>query len=71
MRPEEIREMTDAEIEHKLEELSNELFELRLRGAYEELENPARIRQLKRDIARLKTIMRERQLAAAREAGGK
>jgi large subunit ribosomal protein L29 len=71
MRPEEIREMTDAEIQHKLDELANELFELRMRSAYEELENPMRIRQLKRDIARLKTIKRERELAAAREAGGK
>jgi ribosomal protein L29 len=38
-----------------------------MKSAYEELENPLRVRQLKRDIARLKTIRRERELAAARE----
>jgi large subunit ribosomal protein L29 len=68
MRPEEIREMADADIAQRLEELSSELFELRMKGAYEELENPMRIRQLKRDIARLKTIKHERELAASREA---
>jgi large subunit ribosomal protein L29 len=68
MRPEEIREMGDADIARTLEELSDELFDLRMRGAYEELENPMRIRQMRRDIARLKTIKRERELTAAREA---
>ncbi len=68
MRPEEIREMGDADIAQTLEELSDELFDLRMRGAYEELENPMRIRQMRRDIARLKTIKRERELTAAREA---
>ncbi len=68
MRPEEIREMGDADIEQQLEELSDELFNLRMKAAYEELENPMRLRQIRRDIARLKTIRRERQLQAAREA---
>lgn len=68
MRPAEIREMTDEEIGATLEELSNELFELRLRSAYEEIENPMRIRQVRREIARIKTIKRERELAAARDA---
>ena len=65
MRPEQIREMTDEEIEATLEELSDELFQLRLRSTYEELENPMKIRQVRRDIARIKTIKRERELAAA------
>jgi large subunit ribosomal protein L29 len=66
MRPEEIREMADVDIAQALEQLAGELFDLRMRGAYEELENPTRIRQLRREIARLKTIQRERQLGAAR-----
>lgn len=68
MRPEEIRELGDTDIEQQIAELSSELFDLRMKGAYEELENSARIRQLRRDIARLKTIQRERELAAARSA---
>ncbi len=64
MRPEEIRELGDTDIEQQVVELSGELFDLRMRGAYEELENSARIRLLRRDIARLKTIQRERELAA-------
>jgi len=71
MRPDEIREMADVDIAQALEQLMGEFFELRMRGAYEELENPKRIRQLRRDIARLKTILRERQLATARESGEK
>lgn len=64
MRPGEIREMSDPEIAEKLGEVSGELFELRLRAAYEELENPMRIRQLRRDVARLETIKREREAMA-------
>ncbi len=68
MRPEEIRELGDTDIEQQIVELRGELFDLRMRGAYEELENSARIGQLRRDIARLKTIQRERELAAAHSA---
>jgi large subunit ribosomal protein L29 len=66
MRPEEIREMADVDIGQAIEELKDELFDLRMKGAYEELENSARVRLLRRDIARLKTIQGERQ--RAREA---
>lgn len=68
MRPEEIRELGDTDIEQRLEELTDELFDMRMRSAYEELENPMRIRHARRDIARLMTIRRERQMKAAREA---
>ena len=68
MRAEEIRDMGDVEIAQSIEELREELFNLRLGAAYEELENPARIRQVRREIARLKTITREREIAAARAA---
>jgi large subunit ribosomal protein L29 len=68
MRPEEVRELGDADIEQRIVELSDELFDLRMKGAYEQLENPNMVRQIRRDIARLKTIRRERQLSAARDA---
>lgn len=68
MRPEEIRELGDTDITQQIAELNEELFDLRMKSAYEELENPARIRQLRRDLARLKTIQRERELAVARSA---
>jgi large subunit ribosomal protein L29 len=68
MRPEEIRELADADIERTIEELSEELFDLRMKSAYEEMENPMRVRQLRRDLARLKTIRRERELQATRDA---
>ena len=68
MRPEEIRELADTDIERTIEELTDALFELRMKSAYEEFENPMRIRQVRRDIARLKTIRRERELQAARDA---
>ncbi len=67
MRPDELRQMGDADVSRSLEELLDEFFQLKLRGAYEELEKPSRIRQLRREIARLKTIKRERELAAARD----
>ncbi|UCC82246.1 MAG: 50S ribosomal protein L29 [Gemmatimonadota bacterium] len=68
MRPEEIRELADADIERTIEELSDELFDLRMKSAYEEVENPMKVRQIRRDLARLKTIRRERELQAARDA---
>ena len=66
MRPEEVREMGDTDIAQTIEEMKDELFDLRMRTAYEELENPGRIRQIRRDIARLITIQSERE--TAREA---
>ncbi|MGD2215614.1 MAG: 50S ribosomal protein L29 [Gemmatimonadales bacterium] len=68
MRADEIRELADADIERMIEELTDELFNLRMKSAYEEIENPMRIRQIRRDLARLKTIRHERQLQAARAA---
>ena len=67
MRPDEIRELGDADIERTIEELTDELFNLRMKTAYEETENPMRLRQIRRDLARLKTIRRERELQAARD----
>ena len=58
LRPEEIRELGDTDIEQRLEELTDELFDLRMRSAYEELENPMRIRHARRDIASLEAAVR-------------
>lgn len=66
MRPDEIREMTDQELREKLRELQEEQFRLRFRQATMELENPMLLRRIRRDIARIKTILRERELAAGK-----
>ena len=63
MKAVEIRGMTPAELETKLEELKKELFNLRFQHATNQLENPVRINEVTRDIARVKTIIREQQLA--------
>ena len=57
----EIREMTDQEIAERIEQLQEERFRLRFRSATQQLENPMLLRSIRRDIARLKTIQRERQ----------
>jgi large subunit ribosomal protein L29 len=64
MRAEEIRELTDEEIDTRIAELAEERFRLRIRGATQTLEDPLRVRALRKDVARLKTILRQRQLAA-------
>jgi large subunit ribosomal protein L29 len=64
MRAEEIRELTDEEINTRIAELAEERFRLRIRGATQTLEDPLRLRALRKDVARLKTILRQRQLAA-------
>lgn len=70
MDPMNIRELTDEEIEEEVLRAREELFRLKFRAAYEELESPSLIRTLRRDVARLKTVQRERQLAAQRESDG-
>jgi large subunit ribosomal protein L29 len=64
MRAEEIRELTDEEIDTRIAELAEERFRLRIRGATQTLEDPLRLRALRKDVARLKTILRQRRLAA-------
>jgi large subunit ribosomal protein L29 len=65
LRSDEIRDMSDGDINARVAELEEERFRLKFRSATEPLENPLRLRTIRRDIARLKTILRERQLAAA------
>ncbi len=58
----EIRDMTAEEIQERIVQAREELFRLRFRSATQELENPALLRQLRRDVARMKTVLREREL---------
>ena len=66
MQADEIREMADADIRARLAELEEERFRLNFRSATEPLEDPLRLRWIRKDIARLKTILRERELESAR-----
>jgi large subunit ribosomal protein L29 len=59
----EARELTTEEIEGRIAELQEERFRLRFRSATQQLENPILLRNIRRDIARLKTVLRERELA--------
>ncbi len=57
-----IRELTEDEIAEEIGRVQDELFNLKFRAAYEELENPSLITTLRRDLARLKTIRHEKRL---------
>ena len=61
MRAEEIRELSVDEIKSRVAELEEERFRLRFRSATETLENPLRLRTIRKDIARLKTVLTEKQ----------
>jgi large subunit ribosomal protein L29 len=63
MKAEAIRDMTDDDIRGRIEELKEEQFRLRFRSATMQLENPQLTKTIRRDIARLKTILHERELA--------
>lgn len=65
MQAEEIREMADVDVMSRIAELEEERFRLRFRGATETLEDPMRLRVIRKDIARLKTVLRERELTGA------
>ena len=60
MKPNELREMSVDDLQSKLEELVAERFNLRFRSATESIENPMRFRALRRDIARIKTVLQQR-----------
>ena len=62
MRADEIREMGDEDIRSRIAELEEERFRLRFRSATETLEDPLRLRFIRKDVARLKTVLREREL---------
>ena len=63
MKANEIRSMSVEELQTKLQDLKKDLFNLRLQHATNQLDNPIRIAEVKKDIARVKTIIREQQLA--------
>ena len=58
-----IREMSSPELEKELDELKSELFKLRFSLATSGLDNPMKIKEVKKDIAKIKTILREREIA--------
>lgn len=62
MKAAEIREMTLEEMNTKLKELKEELFNLRFQHAINQLDNPMRLNVVKKDIARIKTVIREQEL---------
>ena len=66
MKASEIRKMSQAELSEKLVSLKKDLFFLRMQHATNQLDNPVKIAEVKRDIARVKTIIREQQTAASK-----
>ena len=60
MKVNELREMSDEDLSARLDELVAERFNLRFRSATESIENPMRFRALRRDIARIKTVLQQR-----------
>ena len=65
MKATEIRKMSAAELETKLGDLKKDLFQLRLQHATNQLDNPLKIRETKHDIARVKTMLRQKELSGA------
>ena len=63
MKATEVRAMSVEDLEKKLADLKKDLFNLRLQNATNQLDNPIRIAEVKKDIARVKTMIREQQLA--------
>ena len=59
-----IREMSDVELNKKLDDLKEELFHLRFQNAINQLDNPMRLKAVRKEIAVVKTIIRERELKA-------
>ena len=60
MKGQEVRDLSDVELRTREHELSDEVFHLRLRRATSQLPNPMKVRQTKRDLARVKTVLRQR-----------
>ena len=69
-RAEELRGMTVEELEARLAEAKQELFNLRFQLATGQLDNVARIRHVRKDVARMNTILRDQEIAAAEAAAG-
>jgi large subunit ribosomal protein L29 len=67
MKASDLREMSDEQLTHELRETQQELFRLRFQSASERLDAPSNLMKLRRSIARIKTIQRQRELASAGE----
>ncbi len=67
MKAKEIRQMSEKELNTELTELKTELFNLRFQLATGQLDNPLRIKTIRKDIARVKTIVKERELGIGKE----
>ena len=63
----ELRKMSNEELEQKLKDLKSELFNLRFQNAINQLENPMRIKAVKKDIARIKTVLREQEIKSVQQ----
>ena len=70
MKPAELRQMDEDELERRLAEAREELFNLRFQHVTGQLDNHARLRQVRKDIARINTLLREQEIAAAEAAEG-
>lgn len=67
-KPSELRELSDEQLQFSMKSTQEELFRLRFQAATEKLDTPSNLRKRRREIARIKTIQRERQIAADRAA---
>ena len=65
MKLRELRELGEAELQHRVTELTDELFHLRLRRASSQLPNPMKVRETKRELARVLTLLGQRKAGAA------
>ena len=68
MTAKEIREKETAHLKHELEEKRKHLFDLRSQAVTEKLEDPSQLRKTRKDIARMKTILRQRELEAKKKS---
>ena len=69
MKPDKVREMSDDELRTKEKELQEQLFRLRFQKSLGQLDNGLKIRETRRDIARVKTVLRQKKQAQAPAAG--
>ncbi|CDF11708.1 50S ribosomal protein L29 [Mycoplasma sp. CAG:776] len=69
MKIKDLRELSDKELESKIIETKKELFNLRMKQSTGTLEKPSKIRELRKDVARMKTILKERELAGGNTDG--
>lgn len=64
-KPSELREMSSEQLDFQMKEVQKQLFQLRFQSATEKLDAPSNLRKFRREIARIKTILRQRELGTA------